>query len=116
MRCYGIDLLDFYRGDLSFRRLCALVRHLPEGSAVWRVLNPDAGWTRAEALTAAVERRVTALWAAVTAALGGTVDPKTLEPPWNQSTQDAPRNDRREGGETETLPLRDIARLMREGV
>jgi hypothetical protein len=108
--------LDFYRGGLSLRRLCALVRHLPEGSAVWRVLNPDAGWTRAEALTAAVERRVAALWAAVTVALGGTVDPKTLEPPWNPSTPDSPRLDHREGGETETLPLRDIARMMREGV
>lgn len=116
MRVYSVDLLDFYRGGLSFRRLCALVRHLPEGAAVWRTLNPDAGWTRAEALTAAVERRVTALWAAVTAALGGTVDPQHLEPPWNPSTPDAPRSGGSGAHDAETLPLRDIARLMREGV
>ncbi|MFI9381237.1 hypothetical protein [Kutzneria sp. NPDC052558] len=109
-----MDLLDFYRGGLTLRRVCLLVRHLPPDAAVWRVLNPEAaGWSRAEALTAAVERRVTALWATVTAALGGTVDPAQLAPPWHSSTPDSPS-----GGETEqaTTPLRDIARMMREGV
>ncbi|MFD1048207.1 hypothetical protein ACFQ1S_23030, partial [Kibdelosporangium lantanae] len=33
----GVDLLDLYRGRLSFRRVCALVEHLPEDAAVWLI-------------------------------------------------------------------------------
>jgi hypothetical protein len=34
-----VDLLDFYRGTLSVRRLGVLVKHLPRNSAVVRALN-----------------------------------------------------------------------------
>lgn len=38
-RFYRIDLLDFYRGTLSSRRLGVLVRQLPAESALVRALN-----------------------------------------------------------------------------
>lgn len=39
MRYYGIDLLDFYRGDISPRRVGVLVKQLPPESALSRALN-----------------------------------------------------------------------------
>jgi hypothetical protein len=36
-RFYGVDLGDLWRGRLSLRRLSALVRYLPPGSAVWSI-------------------------------------------------------------------------------
>lgn len=39
MRFYRIDLLDFFRGTLSARRLGVLVRQLPVESALVRALN-----------------------------------------------------------------------------
>jgi hypothetical protein len=39
LRFYQIDLLDFYRGTLSARRLGVLVRQLPAESATVRAIN-----------------------------------------------------------------------------
>jgi hypothetical protein len=39
LRFYRVDLLDFYRGTLSVRRLGVLVRQLPAESATVRALN-----------------------------------------------------------------------------
>jgi hypothetical protein len=39
LRFYRVDLLDFYRGTLSARRLGVLVRQLPVQSALVRSLN-----------------------------------------------------------------------------
>lgn len=38
----AIDLLDVWRGRLSFRRLDLLIRNLPASSATFRALDPDA--------------------------------------------------------------------------
>jgi hypothetical protein len=38
LRFYQVDLLDFYRGALSARRLGVLVKHLPADSAVVQAL------------------------------------------------------------------------------
>lgn len=37
----GVDLLDFYRGTLSARRLWLLIRHLPVDSAFMRKADPS---------------------------------------------------------------------------
>jgi hypothetical protein len=45
-RYHGIDVADYWRGELSLRRLSVLVYHLPPESATARKFNPDvAGWT-----------------------------------------------------------------------
>lgn len=49
---YGLDLSGLWRGDFTFRRAAALAAHLPNGSAVWRVLNVDAAWDTNEYLLA----------------------------------------------------------------
>lgn len=57
----GIDLLDYWRGNLSLRRLLVLYRWLPEASAVrrwergteWTVAHDIADWHRREAAAAA---------------------------------------------------------------
>lgn len=36
-----VDLLDLWRGKLSFRRLALLIRHLPATSALVRSIEPD---------------------------------------------------------------------------
>lgn len=37
----GVDLLDFWRGTLTPRRLDLLVKHLPPGSATLQAMDPD---------------------------------------------------------------------------
>jgi len=39
LRFYRVDLLDFYRGTLSARRLGVLIKHLPAEAALVRALN-----------------------------------------------------------------------------
>lgn len=41
----GVDLLDFYRGTLSARRLDVLIRHLPADSAFIRKASPITAHT-----------------------------------------------------------------------
>lgn len=53
MRYYRIDVLDFYRGTLSARRLGVLVRQLPVESALVRALNDGrTPWGNVEHLLA----------------------------------------------------------------
>ncbi|MEV7091151.1 hypothetical protein AB0O07_35720 [Streptomyces sp. NPDC093085] len=55
LRHYGVDLLDWYRGSLSSRRLRVLTEHLPEDSAFARALHGEqAEWTLTDHLLAAV--------------------------------------------------------------
>ena len=118
---YGVDLLDLYRGGLSYRRVCALVTHLPDDAAVWRVLNPRGAWTRADLLASVTERRITALWATVAAALGQDISDAQLADPieaFTASTVDTSpvRTTPPAGtGETELKSLREIALWMRSG-
>lgn len=51
-----MDLLDFYRGDMSVRRLRVLVRQLPAESALVRALNDGhAPWSN-------TDHRIADLW------------------------------------------------------
>ena len=51
----GVDLLDFFRGKLSLRRLVSLLFSLPEGSRLRRHLEGPTGlWDRSDYLTANV--------------------------------------------------------------
>ncbi|WP_063778057.1 hypothetical protein [Lentzea aerocolonigenes] len=94
--------------------MCALVANLPEDAAVWRTAGPDAGWTRADIVLAALERRVTLLWATVATALGHKVTDADVTSPLDQLTasSSAPAA---EGGDTgpETKSMREIALWMR---
>lgn len=47
-------MLDLYRGNLSLRRLCVLLRFLPQESATARIYNVENTWTPAEYLLANV--------------------------------------------------------------
>jgi hypothetical protein len=107
---YGVDLLDLYRARLSYRRVCVLVAGLPPDARVWRAIVPEAGWSRLEMLTAAMERRITALWATVAAALGQTVPPEHLTSPLDLATTEPSPGPG--DAEPETVSLRDMARLM----
>ncbi|MBB5804550.1 hypothetical protein F4560_004318 [Saccharothrix ecbatanensis] len=111
---YGLDLLDLYRGGLSFRRVCAVVAHLPDDAAVWRATGPDAGWTRPEILLAALERRVTLLWATVATALGTKIGDADVAAPLALGTATPVAQPRAEP-EPETKSLREIALWMRGG-
>jgi hypothetical protein len=87
-----------------------LVAGLPPDARVWRAIAPEAGWSRLELLMAAVERRVTAVWAAVAAALGQTIPPEQLASPWELTGTEPPAVTGE--AEPETVSLRDMARLM----
>ncbi|GLY51295.1 hypothetical protein [Lentzea sp. NBRC 102530] len=113
---HGVDLLDLYTGALSYRRVCALVTHLPPDSALWRALSPEGRWTRADVLAAATERRLTALWAAVVALLGHEPTDDQLASPLDVLDPPGPvQSSPAKGGEGESTaarPLREIAMMM----
>lgn len=53
MREYRVDLLDFYRGTMSHRRLGVLIRHLSPNSSLVRALNGNqVPWSMTEHLLA----------------------------------------------------------------
>lgn len=104
-----MDLLDLYRGHLTYRRLCVLVAHLPDDAAVWRALRGEDPLTRPELLLAALERRVTVLWATVSAALGHPVPDEHLAGPLDT----APSRTAMTSVEPEVRSLREIAAWMR---
>lgn len=55
LRYYGVDLLDWYRGELSSRRLATLVRQLPRDSAFRLAQEGEAAqWSLTDHLLAAV--------------------------------------------------------------
>lgn len=64
VRYYGVDLLDYYRGRLSARRLRVLLQHLPRDSALVRALHGEAAeWGLSEhLLAAAVDELAVANW------------------------------------------------------
>ncbi|MEU8561527.1 hypothetical protein AB0C45_08545 [Streptomyces cyaneofuscatus] len=64
LRHYGLDLLDWHRGELSSRRLSVLLRHLPRDSAVARELHGEtAEWSVSDyLLAAAVDQLAEANW------------------------------------------------------
>lgn len=49
-RFYRVDLADYWRGELSPRRLSVLVEQLPAESATARKLSGADGWNRLEFL------------------------------------------------------------------
>nr|WP_245793367.1 hypothetical protein [Streptomyces pini] len=81
LRYYGVDLLDWYRGGLSSRRLAVLIRHLPRDSAVNLADHGEAAqWGAAEhLLAAAVDHLAAANW--MTAALHRDEDDEPPEYP-----------------------------------
>ncbi len=103
-----MDLLDLYRGALSYRQLCALVTHLTTDAAVWCAHQHDGGHTNAELLLAAIERRITVLWATVAAAFGQQIAEEHLAGPLDRgdSGPESPP-------EPELRSLREIAAWMR---
>ncbi|WP_410648155.1 hypothetical protein [Amycolatopsis sp. cmx-4-54] len=93
--------------------------HLPGDAAVWRVVDPNGGWTRADLLASVTERRVTALWATVAAALGHELTDEQLADPLQALTggHGSPTAGQPEAGcgEPEMKSLREIAVWMRNG-
>ncbi|MVO83875.1 hypothetical protein GPA10_03610 [Streptomyces sp. p1417] len=81
LRHYAVDLLDWYRGGLSSRRLAVLVRQLPDDSALHRELHGEAArWTVTDYLLAhAVDRLAEANW--MFAMVNRDEDAEPLEPP-----------------------------------
>lgn len=59
LRFYGIDIGDWWRGDLSSRRLLALVDSLPEDSATFRARNTGDRWTETQHMLAYLIDQVT---------------------------------------------------------
>lgn len=83
LRYYGIDLLDYYRGRLTARRLRVLIRHLPRESALVRAVHgPVADWGPVEHLLAStVDELAAANWLFVSANLPEHADaPPRPEP------------------------------------
>ncbi|BCJ41677.1 hypothetical protein GCM10010168_53250 [Actinoplanes ianthinogenes] len=59
-RFYGVDLGGLWRGELSLRRVSALVTNLPPESATWAAENGEAlGASRADVLLADIFQAVT---------------------------------------------------------
>ncbi|MFF2621248.1 hypothetical protein [Oerskovia jenensis] len=80
-RWYQADLLDLYRGDLTFRKASEWARHLPPGAAVFREMGGPLAWSDEVHMGAAVEYAVRALHWAQTADASTTDPPLPLEPP-----------------------------------
>jgi hypothetical protein len=99
--------------------VCALVTYLPDDAAVWRVLDPRGAWTRADLLASVTERRITALWATVAAALGQEITDAQLADPIEAFTASASTpvawSAPAGTGEPELKSLREIAVWMRNG-
>lgn len=106
---YGVDLLDLYRGTLTYRRVCVLVANLPDNAALWRVMDPHGVHSRTDLLLVALERRVTVLWATVAAALGHQVPAEHLTGPLDALAESRSDTD----PQPETPSLREIAVWMR---
>lgn len=53
-RFYQIDLLDFWRGRLTPRKLLNRIDHLPPGAALWIAAGDNAAWTEEAHLIARV--------------------------------------------------------------
>ncbi|RVU27434.1 hypothetical protein EOT10_09735 [Streptomyces antnestii] len=76
-----MDLLDWYRGRLSSRRLAVLLRHLPRDSALAHSLHGEAAeWATTDHLLAAVvDQLAEANW--MFATVNRDEDSNPLDPP-----------------------------------
>ncbi|MEU1490311.1 hypothetical protein ACFYPA_17650 [Streptomyces sp. NPDC005775] len=76
-----MDLLDWYRGRLTSRRLAVLVKHMPRDSAIAQELHGDgAEWTVTDyLLAAAVDHLAAANW--MFASVNTDEDSDPPEPP-----------------------------------
>ncbi|MEV0494788.1 hypothetical protein [Streptomyces atratus] len=76
-----MDLLDWYRGRLSSRRLAVLVRHLPRDSALAHSLHGEASeWTTTDHLLAVVvDQLAEANW--MFATVNRDEDTEPIDPP-----------------------------------
>ncbi|MEO3974257.1 hypothetical protein [Streptomyces sp. CAU 1734] len=92
LRHYGVDLLDWHRGELSSRRLAILVKHLPRDSAVNRELHgEEAEWSVTDHLLAAtVDHLAAANWmfATVNSEDAPTDPPEPVPRPGRAVTED----------------------------
>lgn len=72
-----MDLLDYYRGSLTARRLRVLIQHLPREAALVRALHgEDVEWGLTEhLLAAAVDQLNTGNWLFVSANTPENADP-----------------------------------------
>lgn len=59
MRFYGVDLADYWRGELSLRRLSHLLAQLPPESATSRIASDVDGWLTGDFLLADVYHALT---------------------------------------------------------
>jgi hypothetical protein len=91
--------------------VCLLVAGLPPDARVWRAIAPDAGWSRLEMLTAAMERRLTTLWAVVASALGQDIPSEHLLSPLDLPTRQS--SSTAHEPEPGVISLRDMALQMR---
>lgn len=57
----GVDVLDLWRGRLSFRRLLVLLKYLPDEAPLWPAVRAAAEREQAEALAAHLRER-TRFW------------------------------------------------------
>ncbi|GGR88241.1 hypothetical protein GCM10010252_28840 [Streptomyces aureoverticillatus] len=81
LRYYGVDLLDWHRGELSSRRLAVLIRHLPQDSAFRIAQEGEAArWSLTDHLLAAtVDHLAIANW--MFASVNRDEDEPAPEPP-----------------------------------
>ena len=81
-RFYGIDL-DHAHESHSAGHVAALAAHFPHGqSALYAAVDPDAGWTRAEILLAAIENNFAYMrWGMASKKDRGPA-PKLVGPSW----------------------------------
>ncbi|MGW0698732.1 hypothetical protein ACWD0A_05215 [Streptomyces sp. NPDC002867] len=97
LRYYGTDLLDWYRGDLSSRRVAVLIKHLPSDSAVQRELHGEAAeWSVSDhLLAAAVDHLAVANW--MFASVNTGEDDDAPEPPTPVPRPGGPEPDEEDG-------------------
>lgn len=76
----GIDIADWHRGDMSSRRLIALLRHLPEDSAFKRATR-EGDWTFQEYMQAGIVNEVRLLRIDQAAINGHKMEADLIESP-----------------------------------
>lgn len=77
---YQVDLLDYWRGHISARKLTVYITQLKPGARLHMAMGGSAAWTQETMATHAQGQRV---MAAVISAAGGKQSqvPKPIEPP-----------------------------------
>lgn len=113
LRHYGTDLLDWYRGRLSSRRLAVLVKHLPRDSALGRELHDEAaGWSVTDYLLAhMVDQLQEANW--MFATVNGDEDSESLDYPEPVHRPGQPQQQERDSENTPGDPFPSPEELQR---